>query len=177
MIMHNDLLIVSDTCHLASCCLNSEKLFPTSDDQYCNPKREFEPGSSAANLCEHCWQLKPLGHHGLFMAYLFCVFEFSRSEMLFYFVLFVKMSAPDLSIKSSICCPFLLGLFIILSEFLLLNILTTFIKTHRLPLSNQPQLYIWNKLNTKCVSGLDFVLDHLLLVFFQTFDFACMGQQ
>ena len=41
-------VIISDTCHPASCCLNSEKLFPISDDRYCNPERDLEPGISAS---------------------------------------------------------------------------------------------------------------------------------
>ena len=37
--------IVSHICHMASYCLNSEKLFPISDDPYCNPERWFKPGT------------------------------------------------------------------------------------------------------------------------------------
>ena len=38
--------IVSDTCHPAPWYLNSDKVFLLLSDQYGNPKRGFEPGSS-----------------------------------------------------------------------------------------------------------------------------------
>ena len=40
--------IVSDTCHQASCCLKSKKLFPIWDDQYCNSEQEFKPGTEVS---------------------------------------------------------------------------------------------------------------------------------
>ena len=41
--------IISDTCHLAPCYLNSDKVFLLLSDRYHNPELGFEPGSSAFN--------------------------------------------------------------------------------------------------------------------------------
>ena len=56
--------ILSNTCHPASCCLNSKKLFTIVYDRYCNPDRGFKPGTEASvstwvwNMAT--WQLRPL---------------------------------------------------------------------------------------------------------------------
>ena len=50
--------IVSDTFHLVTSILISNKVFLLLSDRYCNPEWGFRP------VFEHCWRLKPLGHHG-----------------------------------------------------------------------------------------------------------------
>ena len=45
---------VSRFCHPAPCYMISDKLFISLSDQYCNPERGFEPGSSGYNQLRDC---------------------------------------------------------------------------------------------------------------------------
>ena len=56
--------IISNTCHPAPCYLNSNQVFLLLSNQYHNPDRGFEPGSSSECLLEFDTCSKPLGHHG-----------------------------------------------------------------------------------------------------------------
>ena len=49
--------------HPAPYYLNSDNPFLTLRDWYCSSERDSNLGLQASTMFEHCWRLKPLGHH------------------------------------------------------------------------------------------------------------------
>ena len=75
--LKNDITTTEDLCALCKeiktiegghkKCLQTKKVFLLLSDQYRNPERGFEPGSSSECLLEFDKHSKPLSHHGRYI--------------------------------------------------------------------------------------------------------------